>query len=337
MNYFARTVLSSPTSTAGGQIDFGDETAALPRTESHVPSARHMELQTHGARKYPTSVLIRSSAGLGWSAISAELRSHPASETPVIVPQTVELSLTVAGNDDGLVIRTRAGQRQETTPSTGTIWLSPVGVGDVVTIKAPIPRTLHLYLPTTQFQKLADEFNIAGAPARSIRYVAGVQDEVIHQIGLSIISAMTNEAAAGRMFAETASATLAARLLQTYCDSGTSKSCEPAHRLDQARLRRVLDYISTNIDKEITLAQLAAVAALSVFHFARTFTRTMGVSPHRYVSRMRLENAMAELAAGKLSLAEVAFNAGFSSQASFTRAFNRVSGLTPGEYRALRR
>jgi AraC family transcriptional regulator len=298
-----------------------------------------MELQTHGARKYPTSALLRSSAGLGWSAISAELRSHGVCETPAIVPQNVELCLAVAGNDDGLVIRTGAGQRQETRPSTGAIWLSPVGVGDnVITIKAPIPTTLHLYLPAALFRRLADDFNLPEAPPHSIRYVAGVRDEVINQIGLSIVSAMTNETAAGRMFVETASATLAARLLQTYCDSGSSKSHEPtAHRLDQARLRRVLDYISMNIDKEITLAQLAGVAGLSVFHFARTFTRAMGVSPHRYVSRTRLENAMADIAAGKLSLAEIAFNAGFSSQASFTRAFYRVSGLTPGEYRTLRR
>jgi hypothetical protein len=75
-------------------------------------------------------------------------------------------------------------------------------------------------------------------------------------------------------------------------------------------LRRVLECISTNIDKEITLAQLAGVASLSVFHFARTFTRAMGVSPHRYVSRIRLENAMADIAAGKLSLAEIAFQRG---------------------------
>jgi AraC family transcriptional regulator len=297
-----------------------------------------MELQTHGARKYPTSVLLRSSAGLGWSAISAELRSHGVSETPAIVPQNVELCLAVAGNDEGLVIRTGAGQRQETRPSTGAIWLSPVGVGDnVITIKAPIPTTLHLHLRAALFRRLADDFNLPGAPPHSIRYVAGVRDEVINQIGLSIISAMTNETAAGRMFVETASATLAARLLQTYCDSGSSRSYEPtAHRLDQARLRRVLDYISMNIDKEITLAQLAGVAGLSVFHFARTFTRAMGVSPYRYVSRMRLDNAMAQIAAGKLPLAEIALNAGFSSQASFTRAFYRVSGLTPGEYRTLR-
>jgi AraC family transcriptional regulator len=51
---------------------------------------------------------------------------------------------------------------------------------------------------------------------------------------------------------------------------------------------------------------------------------------------MRLEKAMADIAAGKLSLAEIAFKAGFSSQASFTRAFYRVTGLTPGEYRTSR-
>jgi AraC family transcriptional regulator len=295
-----------------------------------------LEQQTHGAIKYSTSALLCSSAGLGWSTISAELRCHAASETPEIVPQSVELILAVVGNDEGLVIRTGAGQRTEASPSTGVFCLTPVGVDNQITIKAPVPRALHLYLPTTQFRKLADDFNLPGAPARSIRYVAGVRDEVIHQIGLSIIAAMTNESAAGRMFVETASATLAARLLQTYCDGGACRSLEPAHRIDHARLRRAVDYISASLDREITLAQLAQVAGLSVFHFARTFTRAMGVSPSRYVSRMRLEKAMAEIAAGKLSLAEIAFKAGFSSQASFTRAFRRVTGLTPGEYRTRR-
>jgi len=51
---------------------------------------------------------------------------------------------------------------------------------------------------------------------------------------------------------------------------------------------------------------------------------------------MRLENAMAEIAAGKLSLAEIAFNAGFSSQASFYTGILSGDGLTPGEYRTLR-
>lgn len=295
-------------------------------------------MQTDVARKYPTSQLLASSTGLGWSGVSAELRSHQASETPVFARQTVELCIAVAGNDEGLVIRTGLGQRQETRPSTGAIWLSPHGVdSNQLTIKAPIPRVLHLSLPTAQFRKLADDFNLPAASAHSIRYVAGVQDEVIYQIGLLIISAMKNETSTGRMFVETSSATLAARLVQNYSDSGVYKSPRPAtHRIDQARLRRALDYISDNLDQELTLADLAKAAGLSMFHFARSFTRVMSVSPSRYVSRMRLERAMAEIVAGKLSLAEIGFRAGFSSQASFTRAFYRVNGLTPGGYRTQR-
>lgn len=118
----------------------------------------------------------------------------------------------------------------------------------------------------------------------------------------------------------------------------TGAACAPtassSHQLDQIRLRRVLSYISINIDDDITLADLAGIAGYSPFHFARKFTLALGVPPHRYVSRMRLERAMAELATGKLPLAEIALNAHFSSQASFTRAFHRATGMTPKEYRA---
>jgi AraC family transcriptional regulator len=294
-----------------------------------------MELQTHGARKYPTSALLRSSAGLGWSTISAELRAHGVSETPVVVPQHVELCLAVAGNNNGLVRRSGAGQCQEFIPTTGAICLAPVGVGDNTTaITAPIPETMHLYLPTTLFRRLSDDFNLPGAPAHSIRYVAGIQDEMINQIILSILSEMTNETAAGRMYVEAASLTLAARVIHSYCDSGSCTLSAPAsHPLDHVRLRRVLDYISAHVADEIKLEELARVGCLSTFHFARVFTLAIGVPPQRYVSRMRLEKAMAEIAAGRLPLAEVALNARFSSQASFTRAFRRASGMTPAEYR----
>jgi AraC family transcriptional regulator len=298
-----------------------------------------MELQTHGSKKYPTSALLRSSAGLGWSTISAELRAHGVSESPVVVPQHVELCLAVAGNKDALVRRSGAGQRQEFIPTTGAICLAPVGVGENTTaITAAIPETMHLYLPTTLLRRLSDDFNLPGAPAHSIRYVAGIQDGVIDQIVLSILSEMTNETAVGRMYVETASLMLAARIIHGYCDSGSCSLTAPAvHRLDHVRLRRVLDYISAHMADEITLADLAGVACLSPFHFARMFTRSIGVSPHRYVSRMRLESAMAELAQGRLSLAQIALNARFSSQASFTRAFRRATGTTPAEYRLHRR
>jgi AraC family transcriptional regulator len=197
---------------------------------------------------------------------------------------------------------------------------------------------MHLYLHTALFDRLKDDFNLPASPAHSIRLAVAIGDDVIDQIGRSLLSELTVETAASRVYVEAASLTLAARLLQKHCDSGAGAPTESsAHSLDHIRLRRVLDYVATNFKDDISLADLAGIAGYSPFHFARKFTLAMGISPHRYVSRIRLENAMAELAAGKLPLAQIALNAQFSSQASFTRAFHRATRMTPKEYRRRRR
>jgi hypothetical protein len=125
-----------------------------------------MDAQIFGVRRFPrTSALLASSAGLGWSTLSAELRSHGVSEAPTIVPQHVEIILVVAGNQDGLVRRTGPEFCQEAAPRTGAIWLSPAGVGKAIAITAPIPQTMHLHLPATLFDRLKDDSNLPSAPA----------------------------------------------------------------------------------------------------------------------------------------------------------------------------
>jgi AraC family transcriptional regulator len=297
-----------------------------------------MDIQTHGIRKYPaTSTLLASSAGLGWSTVSVELRSHGVSEAPPIVPPQVEICLVVAGNKDGLVRRTGGGLCQEAMPETGAIWLSPAGLEKGMAITAFIPQTMHLYLPAGLFDRLRDDFKLPFVPARSIRYLAGLRDGVIEQIGCSILSELAFETSTSRMFVETASSMLAARLLQKYCDGGVRGFSDSLpHKADGLWLRRVLDFIEANIEDEITLENLGAISGYSPFHFAHKFSLATGVSPSRYISRLRLENAMAQLAAGKLPLAEIALNARFSSQASFTRAFRRSTGMTPNQFRRRR-
>ena len=298
-----------------------------------------MQSRPHGDRRFPpTSALLASSAGLGWSTISAELRAHGVIEALAVTPRNVEVILTVAGNKDSLVRRTGPGFCQEAVPKTGTIWLSPVGVGKEMVVTAPIPQTMHLHLPLALFDQLKDDFHLPDAPAHSIQHAFGINDDVIAQLGYSILSELSVETSVSRMYVEAASLALAARLLHKYCDSGACSPIElPADGLDQIRLRRVLDYIAANILDEITLENLARIAGYSAFHFARKFTLAMGISPGRYISHRRLENAMKELAAGKLPLTEIALNAHFSSQASFTRAFHRTTGMTPKEYQRRRR
>jgi AraC family transcriptional regulator len=184
------------------------------------------------------------------------------------------------------------------------------------------------------FARLKDYYNLPAGPESSIRYSCGVQDEVINQVGLSVLSEMMSPTAAGRMLVETSSLLLAARLAYAHAETELIRlpTLTP-HRLDDGRLRRILAYIEEHLAEDITVADLANVACLSIFHFTRAFAASMGVPPHRHVSQRRLESAKAMIATGRASLSEIALDSRFSSQSSFTRAFRRATGMTPAEYR----
>ncbi len=99
------------------------------------------------------------------------------------------------------------------------------------------------------------------------------------------------------------------------------------------RLQRSLDLIDSRLPSNISLDELAAAACLSPFHFCRLFRRAVGVSPHRYVTERRVRSAQTMLALRTASLAEIAYEGGFGSQANFTRVFRKLTGITPGRYR----
>ena len=107
----------------------------------------------------------------------------------------------------------------------------------------------------------------------------------------------------------------------------------PSRALDDRRLRRVMQFIAANLQNDIHIKDLAAVANLSLFHFARAFRKATGESPHRFVRECRLEKAKELLAEGSAPLADIALTCNFSSQSSFTRAFTRAFGIAPGKYR----
>jgi AraC family transcriptional regulator len=105
--------------------------------------------------------------------------------------------------------------------------------------------------------------------------------------------------------------------------------------LPRCRLRAVVEHIEGHLDVGLTLGQMAAVARLSPYHFARQFKRATGLPPHQYVIARRVERARQVLQAGTdLSLAEVAAHAGFSDQSQFSHHFKRLVGVTPGQFRA---
>lgn len=83
-----------------------------------------------------------------------------------------------------------------------------------------------------------------------------------------------------------------------------------------------------------TVAELAARSGLSRSRFADRFTRTVGVPPLEYLGNWRLRSAARELRTGDATVAAIAARWGYGSESSFSHAFKRVMGSSPGRYRA---
>lgn len=101
-----------------------------------------------------------------------------------------------------------------------------------------------------------------------------------------------------------------------------------------SRVNRVQDYIEENIAEDFSLEKLSQVAHFSPYHFHRIFSALTGEPLFQYIQRVRLEKAAFLLMANvKKPLAEIAFDCGFSNQASFSRAFKNHFNVSPGKLR----
>jgi transcriptional regulator of acetoin/glycerol metabolism len=103
--------------------------------------------------------------------------------------------------------------------------------------------------------------------------------------------------------------------------------------LPSGAMRRVHEYMDAHISENIDLPVLATVAGVSVYHFAREFKRSTGVTPHNYLVRKRVERAKDMLARTDFSLTEIALATGFADQSHLARNFRQMVSLTPGQFR----
>jgi AraC family transcriptional regulator len=290
----------------------------------------------HGFEKYPTGRLLGSSIERRWPDLFAERRSHPAGD---LLPYTLKhTEVAVLLHGASTVTRQAGGICQCFAAVRGTVWLCPAGLReDFISLSHDMAEVLHIYLSPRAFSTFETNIGSQKISEASIRYEAGFRDPFIEQIAQVILSEMRMETSAGKLLIESLSAGLAARLMQSYSDVPRKCMDSPIERrgLDYHRLQRVFDFIEGHLNDDITVETLASTACLSRFHFARAFKAATGKAPHQFISVKRLELAKSLLTEGRRSLMDVALICHFSSQANFSRAFHRATGITPGQYRAM--
>jgi AraC family transcriptional regulator len=175
-----------------------------------------------------------------------------------------------------------------------------------------------------------------GLPADRIEFVScdSVTDAAIADFAATFRAELAADAPNGALYAETLTIGLALHLLANYAVANP-KMPSPRGKLTSFQLRSVVDFICPQLDKDLSLIALANCARISPFHFARLFRATVGLSPHQFVLRLRLQRAARLITAGQLTLAQIAVECGFHDQPHFTRAFHRVFRMTPAMYQRM--
>jgi AraC family transcriptional regulator len=168
----------------------------------------------------------------------------------------------------------------------------------------------------------------------SFRWLRNVDDP----IAVDLMRALTHVATEGGsrswpLLTDSIGTALAVRLMKMLGAEPLRGDVPYQEGLSSERLRRVKEYVEANISRPIRLTELASIAALSPYHFARAFRKAANVTPVRYVWQRRVERAKKLLRDSRVSLAIIAYDCGFSSQSHFTTVFKRETGATPASYR----
>jgi AraC family transcriptional regulator len=136
----------------------------------------------------------------------------------------------------------------------------------------------------------------------------------------------------GAMFLESAAMIFVTQL--AYVLDEAVPHFEPIRALSDTKLRAIIDYIDSNLDRNITLSELSAIVQLTPRYFCGAFKQAIGRPPHQYLIEQRVERARVLLQDPNLSLIDVALIVGFNSQSHLNDHFRRIVGITPARYRS---
>jgi AraC family transcriptional regulator len=227
----------------------------------------------------------------------------------------------------------RRGLHSETIADAeiNSVTLVPAGTAYSWTTEGPIGFA-HLYLRPTQIDDIVrEEFDRDPRSAELVECVAR-RLPLLSAMVLGMLEQLEAPMFGSRLVLDTLLHGLIVRLL-SECSTLSEASSLAPHAISPTRLRRVLDFIESNLAADIELEDLASVAGSSRFHFSRAFREATGFPPYRFLIHRRIDAAKNLLLQDELSIAEIAQQCGFNSQSQFAAMFRRVFGTSPGRFR----
>ena len=240
-------------------------------------------------------------------------------------PDFVSIALNTGGG--------RVWRNGEATPTAkGAIAMQPFEGADW-RFEPPV-TFVHLYVPFSLISTVCQNLFDRELAHADLRMGSGITDETLCGTAQSIRQRLASIDPTN-LILDSWALILSEILVRRFTSHAQRPVRGTSGKIPARSIAHVIDLIEAHIDQDLSLAALADVAAMSVYHFARQFKETVGASPHAYVLSRRVRRAEDMLKRGGSSLADVAAACGFASQAHFTTAFGRHIGVTPGDYRRM--
>ncbi|HUN91592.1 MAG TPA: AraC family transcriptional regulator [Burkholderiaceae bacterium] len=267
-----------------------------------------------------------SSKGRPWRGLAVWHQVGPPGDLyiPRVNTHTIlvrRVSSTVLVQRQGATIRRRHWQPGEAiiVPSgVPTFWRSESARDNI-----------HIDLDPSWLQR------VAGGDEARLPSCFGQPDPVLTALASALIASLHTDASLQPSFADGMSQSLAAHLLARYAQ--TSRRERSTAALSRRELDRITALVREDLSHRWSVSQMADAVDLSCFHFCRSFKAASGQSPHAYVTRLRMEEALRQVRASSRPFLDIALDTGYSTATHFSQTFRRHWGITPREARRAHR
>lgn len=268
---------------------------------------------------------VISSAKAGWEKLQLAMHCQPACYIPEF-SSPYHIICVNTGNPVTLE-RTIDGRSQT---------IDAIQVGDVGIYPARVRQScaspqdvelIRLYLEPTLLTQIQAELCFDREVDLALQLTPSF-DPLIYQMAIALKTSLEIDGTSSKLYADAMANALAVHLLSRYSMHKPSLP-EASGGLSEKQLKQVIDYIHEYLHRNVSLSELANLVQLSSYHFTRLFKRAIGLAPHQYHIRCRIDRAKQLLLEKKLSLAEIAYAVGFASQGHLNYHFKRIVGVTP--------
>ncbi|GBE94437.1 AraC family transcriptional regulator [Nostoc cycadae] len=273
---------------------------------------------------------INSSYHAKWDSIRLDIYQQPAHETPEHSPQQHIISINTAHRLTKAE-RVIDGRFQQEYIFNGDVAIVPANTHHISRWTSQTEFLLLSLEPAFFNRIILESVDLQGVELRP--YFAA-PEPLIQHIALALKSELESDGTGSQLYIESLKTTLCIHLLKHHSIASDKIPQFSNHKgLSPRKLRQAISYIHENLERDLTLAEIAAVVGMSMYHFSRLFKQSTGFAPHQYVLNSRIAKAKKLLSATEKSIEQISEQVGFQSQSHFTNVFRKFMGITPKAYR----